>query len=96
VHDPQAGASARRAQPQLTVVDTVEAACAGADLVLVLTEWPQYTSLDPAAAKSLVAHARVLDGRNCLDADAWRAAGWHYRALGRRDVAPEPEGQTAV
>ena len=56
---------------------------AGAELVLVLTEWPEYVALDPAAGQALVAEARVLDGRNCLDADAWRAAGWRYRALGR-------------
>ena len=33
---------------------------------------------------SVVAQKRVLDGRNALDRDAWTAAGWTYRALGRR------------
>ena len=61
---------------------------AKADLVLLLTEWPEYIALDPAAAEDPVVRRAILDGRNCLDADAWRAAGWHYRALGRRDVAP--------
>ena len=27
---------------------------------------------------------RTADGRNALDRDAWEAAGWAYRALGRR------------
>ena len=35
-------------------------------------------------AGELVAQRRVLDGRNAIDPAAWRAAGWTYRALGRR------------
>jgi UDPglucose 6-dehydrogenase len=83
VTDPKAIANAAKKWPDLEFADTAEEAMAGAELVLVLTEWPEYTSLDPTAAKSIVAEARVLDGRNCLDAEAWRLAGWHYRALGR-------------
>ena len=37
----------------------------------------------PGGARQLVAAPRILDGRNALDPDAWRAAGWTYRALGR-------------
>jgi UDPglucose 6-dehydrogenase len=84
VTDPQAIEPARRKWPDLTFAATAEKAMRGADLVMVLTEWPEYRSIDPAQAKALVAQARVLDGRNCLDPDAWREAGWRYRALGRR------------
>src|SRR3954452_20407077 len=52
--------------------------------LLLLTEWKQYRELDPVAFGKVVAHKRVLDGRNALDRDAWVAAGWTYRALGRR------------
>ena len=96
VTDPEAVPNAKRKWPDLTFAASAEEALAEADLVLVLTEWPEYTALDPAAAKTLVAQARVLDGRNCLDADAWRAAGWHYRALGRRDVAPAHDDLAAA
>ena len=34
----------------------------------------------------VVARKRVLDGRNALDRDRWEAAGWAYRALGRRNT----------
>lgn len=81
--DPQAIESARRRVPELTYASSVEAAVAGADVVVVLTEWPEFTGLDPACVGELVAHRRVIDGRNCLDVDAWRAAGWSYRGLGR-------------
>jgi UDPglucose 6-dehydrogenase len=61
----------------------LESALTGAGLVLLLTEWTQYRSLDPVATAALVDTPRILDGRNVLDPAQWRAAGWTYRALGR-------------
>ncbi|MGY1716377.1 UDP-glucose dehydrogenase family protein [Geodermatophilus sp. SYSU D01106] len=84
VTDPAAVENSRRLWPQLDYADTPEEAAAGADAVLVLTEWRQYRELDPVAFGRVVARRRVLDGRNALDRDAWSAAGWAYRALGRR------------
>jgi UDPglucose 6-dehydrogenase len=84
VTDPEAIGNARLKWPDLTYVETAREALAGADLVMVLTEWDEYRALDPAAAMSLVAQPRIIDGRLCLDAEAWRQAGWRYRALGRR------------
>jgi UDPglucose 6-dehydrogenase len=88
VHDPQAMANAQRLWPTLSYADTVHEACAGAHVVLVLTEWAQFRDLDPAGLGHVVARRAVVDGRNCLDADAWRRAGWTYRALGRPLVTP--------
>jgi len=51
--------------------------------VLLLTEWRDYTDLDPATVVGLPATPSILDGRNCLDVARWRAAGWTYRGLGR-------------
>jgi UDPglucose 6-dehydrogenase len=83
VTDPAAVPNARRLWPDLAYADTAEEACAGADVVLLLTEWPQYTGLDPASLGALVRQRTVIDARNSLDPVAWRAAGWSYRALGR-------------
>jgi UDPglucose 6-dehydrogenase len=83
VHDPKALPVARRVRPELDYSDLVEDALRDADVVLHLTEWDHYRDLDPAALKPLVAHPVVIDGRNKLDPDRWRAAGWSYRALGR-------------
>ena len=84
VTDPRALANARRKAPSLQYAETVEEAADGADAVLVLTEWRQYRELDPHRLLGVVAHPRVVDGRNALDPAAWRDAGWTYRALGRR------------
>ncbi|MFQ1003227.1 UDP-glucose dehydrogenase family protein [Modestobacter sp. SSW1-42] len=84
VTDPAAVENSRRLWPQLDYAATAEEAAERADAVLVLTEWKEYRDLDPAAFGEVVAQKRVLDGRNALDMDRWVAAGWSYRALGRR------------
>ena len=83
VTDPQAIANARRLWPDLSYADTAEEALQGADVVILATEWKDFTGLDPGAMGKLVRGRTMLDGRNALDGDAWRAAGWTYRALGR-------------
>ncbi|SFR78101.1 UDPglucose 6-dehydrogenase [Microbacterium azadirachtae] len=84
VTDPAAIDNARRVSPQLRYVDDRDEAIRGADLVIVVTEWDEYRrQLDPEHAASLVAGKIVVDGRNCLDAQAWRAAGFAYYGMGR-------------
>jgi len=88
VYDPAALASARRACPELRYARSALAAARGAQVVLLLTEWPELVSLSPAALGEVVAQRAIVDGRNVLDAARWQAAGWAYRAPG---VAAEPE-----
>ena len=83
VTDPEALANAKRVWPSLHYAADAMSAATDADLVLVLTEWEQYRSIDPDELAAVVAGKRMLDGRNCLDPARWRAAGWTYRALGR-------------
>lgn len=85
--DPQSIDNARRLHPELEYADDVAAALAGADLVILLTEWAEYTSLEPAEAILLLGDSAVtptmVDARNALNASAWRAAGWTVIGLGR-------------
>ncbi|NUL61050.1 UDP-glucose/GDP-mannose dehydrogenase family protein [Brevibacterium luteolum] len=83
VADPQAVDNARAMFPDLEYETDLETALTGADAVLLLTEWQEYRSLDPAESAKLVKQQAIVDGRNVLDPVAWRAAGWTYRALGR-------------
>ena len=83
VFDPKAMESAARRFPTLTYAESASAACLDVDLVLHLTEWPEFRELDPAELATLVRHPRVIDGRNCLDVGRWRAAGWTVRSMGR-------------
>ncbi|MEW2121644.1 UDP-glucose/GDP-mannose dehydrogenase family protein [Streptomyces sp. NPDC005474] len=83
VVDPEATHNARRAHPELDYATDAIAAATGADVVALLTEWNQFQEIDPDIMGSVVAHRRIFDGRDALDATRWRAAGWEYRALGR-------------
>lgn len=83
VYDPQAMDNARLVFPTLEYADSAELACRDADLVLHLTEWPEFRELDPSVVGEVVRRKMVIDGRNCLDVDAWRSAGWEFHGLGR-------------
>ena len=83
VYDPHAMDNARRLHPELDYAVSLDAALDGADLVLLLTEWAEFRAMDPTAIGGIVRQRNVVDGRNVLDPVVWRAAGWHYRALGR-------------
>ncbi|WP_328538403.1 UDP-glucose dehydrogenase family protein [Streptomyces sp. NBC_00344] len=83
VYDPKGMANARRLFPTLGYAETALDAVRGADVVLHLTEWREFRELDPAELGAVAAERILLDGRNALDAAAWREAGWVYRAMGR-------------
>jgi len=83
VFDPKAVDNARKLFPSLGYADSVLEAAEGAHVVLHLTEWQEFREMDPHALAEVVSERRILDGRNVLDPQRWRAAGWTYRALGR-------------
>ncbi|WP_447039382.1 UDP-glucose dehydrogenase family protein [Streptomyces sp. DSM 118878] len=83
VYDPKGMVNARRLFPTLGYADTAMEAVRGADVVLHLTEWREFRELDPAELASVATTPVILDGRNALDPETWRAAGWTYRAMGR-------------
>jgi UDPglucose 6-dehydrogenase len=83
VHDPVATPNAALVRPDLHYADTVTEAAAGADVVLHLTEWPDYRAIDPAALGQVVARRNIVDARCALDGECWRSSGWAVRILGR-------------
>ena len=85
VHDPQGIEPARKRFPNLQYQEVVTDALKDADLILHLTEWKEYRQIDPAAIAPLVKSKIIIDGRNMLDRELWRKAGWKFHALGRTD-----------
>jgi len=85
VHDPKGIEPARKRFPKLEYVEVVKDAVKDADLILHLTEWKEYRAIDPSALSGLVKNKIIIDGRNMLDRDLWRKAGWKFHALGRSD-----------
>jgi UDPglucose 6-dehydrogenase len=83
VHDPISLENVQKQHPELTTEHSVEAAAAGADALVLATEWQQYRELDPAAIGALVGNKLLIEGRNALPVEKWQAAGWRVIALGR-------------
>jgi UDPglucose 6-dehydrogenase len=83
VFDPKGMDNARRVFPTLGYADSALEAVRGADVVLHLTEWQEFRELDPVELGEVVGSRVILDGRNALDPELWRRAGWTYRAMGR-------------
>lgn len=82
--DPKGLQKAQGRHPQLAYEPDLDRALEGSELVILMTEWDSYRTLDPVATATRVDSPRMLDGRNVFDVAAWRAAGWTYRGLGRR------------
>jgi UDPglucose 6-dehydrogenase len=82
--DPVAEEQARALVSQITFADSPLEAVAGADAVVLVTEWPEFLELDWQQVAGAMAGGLVVDGRNALDADAIRAAGLLYEGIGRR------------
>ncbi len=83
VYDPAAMDRARQVHPELEYASSMMDAAAGADVLLLLTEWREFIEADPGVLGRAVNQRNIADGRGALDAGRWRAAGWRYRALGR-------------
>jgi UDPglucose 6-dehydrogenase len=98
VYDPAALENARRVLPELGYARTVAEAAQGAHVVLLLTEWPEFTALTPGRLAPVVARRNIVDARNVLDPGPWRSSGWNFRALGmgERPAATARQGYQRV
>jgi len=83
VYDPEAAENAAKIYPTLEYGTSAMDVCRGAEVVLHLTEWKEFRALDPVELGAVVSTKAIIDGRNCLDTDAYRRAGWTFRAMGR-------------
>jgi len=82
VYDPVAMPAARQLHPQLRYAQTALDAVRDAEVVLLATEWAEFRDADPELLGEAVAKRHIVDGRNALDPELWRAAAWKYRTLG--------------
>jgi UDPglucose 6-dehydrogenase len=64
-------------------VGSVEDAARGADAVVLVTAWPELVDVDWQRIAAGMRSRVFVDGRNMLDPDAMRAAGFTYDAIGR-------------
>ncbi|HET7445151.1 MAG TPA: UDP-glucose/GDP-mannose dehydrogenase family protein [Solirubrobacterales bacterium] len=86
-YDPVASERAGELLSSVEMVDSAVAALDGADAAVIVTEWPEFAELDWSAAAARMARPFVVDGRNFLDAEILRAAGFEYEGIGKPQVA---------
>ena len=95
-YDPAATERAAAAEPRIAYAASALDAARGADVLLILTEWPHFSSADPGEFGAVVARRVVADARHALDPDRWVSAGWTYRALGRPAAVEGPMASSAL
>lgn len=83
-YDPAITDTNRPELESMTVVDDPYLAAKDAEALVVLTEWPEFRTLDWARLASVVSRPIVVDLRNLLDADVLRRAGFEWTGLGKR------------
>jgi UDPglucose 6-dehydrogenase len=81
--DPVAEEEARKLMVGVEFADTAICALDGADACVVVTEWPEFAELDWGAAAQRMKRRVVIDGRNFIDPEPLRAAGFAYEGIGR-------------
>ena len=85
-YDPIAMPEARRIfgdEPRLRYAEKAMDALAGADALLIITEWKEFRSADLGAIRSTLKSPVVIDGRNVYDPKFVREQGITYLAIGR-------------
>ena len=83
-HDPQAMPEAKALLPESTVFfNEVYAALAGADAVVLMTEWNAYRGMDLDRIKKTMRGNVFIDLRNVYEPELMRAAGFDYVCVGR-------------
>jgi UDPglucose 6-dehydrogenase len=83
-HDPAAmHETQRRIGDRITYAKTNHEAAAGADALVIVTDWNEYRFPDFARLKGELKQPIVVDGRNLYDPSKMRALGFSYRSIGR-------------
>ncbi len=89
VYDPQGMENAKKVLGNKVKWCNDVAECTkGADVVAVVTEWPEFITQDWKQIATLMRGKFVFDGRNCLASGKVTAAGLHYLAIGRPALKP--------
>ena len=87
VHDPEALAEARKQFGDRVTYHRVNyEALAGADALLIVTEWNEFRRPDFERMRALMKTPIIIDGRNVYDPDVIEQHGFTYLSIGRREV----------
>ena len=89
-YDPVASERAGELLDSVEMADSALEALDGADAAVLVTEWREFAELDWAEAAARMARPLIVDGRNFLDPEALRAAGFEYEGIGKTQEVGAP------
>ena len=95
-YDPVVGDAAAEQLGAVEIAASAIEALEGADAAVLVTEWPEFAELDWAAAAQRMERPLLIDGRNFLDAESIRAAGFEYEGIGRQSAGDLPRSTSSV
>lgn len=81
-HDPEGISDARKLCPDIRYTSDPYQALEGADVLVLLTDWPEYCALDFEKIAQLMNNKNVVDGRNLFDRAMLRRLKFHFRTVG--------------
>jgi UDPglucose 6-dehydrogenase len=89
-YDPMLDAGQHPLFPGVEICEDPLEALAGADAVVIVTEWQEFARLDWQAAAAAMARPLLVDGRNFIDPVTAAEAGFEYEGIGLGDEVPAP------
>jgi len=68
---------------EIQIADSAVACTRNAEVLVVLTEWSEFTKIEPSEVGAVMSGRTVVDGRNLLDRSTWQEAGFTHLGIGR-------------
>ncbi len=93
-HDPEAMDACRDDYPDVVYCEDAYDAAAGADALVIATEWNQFRHLELSRLAGLLTKRLVIDLRNIYEPEKMAAAGFHYISVGRPEGQPSDQGES--
>lgn len=87
-YDPIAIENTQKIFPDIGYCANSYEVAAGADALIIVTEWNEFKSLNFDRISSIMAKPLIFDGRNMYDPEQMRRLGFEYHSVGRASVSP--------
>jgi UDPglucose 6-dehydrogenase len=82
-YDPTVSAKSNPSLNSVNICSSVNEAAQTSDLLVVLTEWPEFSELDPSELADAMISRQIFDTRGIIDKEKWKNSGFTVKTLGR-------------
>ena len=82
-YDPTVPVESNPLLNSIQIYSSVKEAAQESDLLVVLTEWPEFSKLDPSELADVMVNRRIFDTRGIIDREMWTNSGFTVKILGR-------------